>query len=254
MVAGPFFAAILLGWSATGAAGTYFIMAGAFYVALLMMVQLPGPPDRKDVEVPSFWSDTMLGLRYGWAHQEIRWVLGSFLFLTIFGMPFATVLPAYAENALSVNTSAFGVLLGLAALGGLLVSIMAASLADSPSAPRFLFVCNLLFAGSLAGLAVAPSFAVACVVVVFLGAGSSGFQVLNLAIALRAADVAYMGRVAGLTMMASSVSGLSAFPVGALADRFGEREMLMSMGIAVLAVTVVLALWRETANIEPSSS
>lgn len=250
MVAGPFFAAILLGWSAVGAAGTYFVMAGAFFVALLMMVQLPGPPDRSDAEVPSFLSDTWLGLKYGWAHAEIRWVLAGFLLLTIFGMPFATVLPAYAENTLGVSTSSLGVLLGLAALGGLLVSIVAASLADSPHAPRFLAACNILFAAGLAGLAVAPNFAVACAVVIFLGAGSSGFQVLNLAIALRAADVAYMGRVAGLTMMASSVSGLSAFPVGALADRYGERELLMAMGISVLVVTFVLVIWREISDVE----
>ena len=89
---------------------------------------------------------------------------------------------------------------------------------------------------------------VAAVVMLFLGAGTSGFQVLNLAVALRAADVAFMGRVAALTMMAMSLSSIVALPVGILADHFGDRPVLTIMGVAVLVASVVLALWRRASD------
>jgi hypothetical protein len=68
---------------------------------------------------------------------------------------------------------------------------------------------------------------------------------LNTAIALRAAATAYMGRVAALTMMAFSLSGMAAFPIGAAADEWGERPVLAAMGFAVLGVAAVLTVWKQ---------
>lgn len=48
-IGGPFMAALLLGWSVTGAAGTYYVMTGAFCFAIMMMYQLPATkaPERR---------------------------------------------------------------------------------------------------------------------------------------------------------------------------------------------------------------
>lgn len=92
-----------------------------------------------------------------------------------------------------------------------------------------------------------PNFLAATAVALFLGAGASGFQVLNLAVALKAAENAYMGRVAAVTMMASSLSGFAAFPIGILADQYGLREVLFGMGCAVFVVSLILAAWRSRA-------
>ncbi|MCA9864836.1 MAG: MFS transporter [Thermomicrobiales bacterium] len=249
MVSGPFAAGILIGWDAFGSAGTYFVMGGAFAIAIVTMLQLPktSAPTRA-VGAPNILQDTWIGLKYGWQNPEIRWVLGGFLFLTIVGTPYITLLPGYAADSLGVSTSYLGVLLGVSALGGFLVSLVSASMADSPRAPMLLAACNIVFGLSLIGLGLTSSFGVAAAVMLFLGAGASGFQVLNLAVALRAADVKYMGRVAALTMMASSLSSIMALPVGALADAHGERPMLAIMGVAVLIVAVFLMMWRSGAG------
>jgi predicted MFS family arabinose efflux permease len=255
MISGPFLAGLLLGWSLFGAAGTYAVMAGAFALGIITMFQLPSAIRVERASgSPNILQDTFIGLKYGWSHPEIQWVLGGFLLLTIVGMPYITLLPGYAKDVLGVSTSNLGVLLGISAAGGFLVSLVAASMADSPRAPHLLAACNVVFGLSLIGLWLAPNFATAAFVCLFLGAGASGFQVLNLAVALRAAEVAYMGRVAALTMMAGSLSGIMAFPVGALADRYGERHMLMVMGIGVLIVAVVLAAWRRRTPASPADT
>lgn len=245
-VVGPFMAGILLGWSVVGAAGTYFAMAAAFALAILTVLRLPPTHAReRQASSPSMLRDTWEGLRYGWQHPEIRWVMAGFVMLTLVGMPYMTLLPGYVSEVLGMSTSRLGVLLGISALGGLLVSLATASLADSPRAPLVLTICNVLFAASLIGLSVAPSFAVVAVVVLFLGAGASGFQMLNNAIALRAADIAYMGRVASLTTMAFSLSGLAAFPIGAAADHWGQRPVLAAMGGALMCVAFILYVWKQ---------
>lgn len=242
----PFAAGILLGWDAVGASGTYYVMGGAFVFAIVTVLQLP--PTEAPVRAvggPSMLADTWEGMRYGWKHREIRWVLVGFVMLTLVGMPYMTLLPGYVNEVLGRSTASLGVLLGISALGGFLVSVATASLADSPRAPLVLTITNVLFAGALLGLSVAPNFAVAAVAALFLGAGASGFQMLNTAIALRAADLNYMGRVASLTMMTFSLSGIVAFPIGAAADAWGQRPVLAVMGIAVLGVAGALAVWKQ---------
>lgn len=245
-IIGPFLAGILLGWSLVGATGTYFAMAGAFALAIVTVLQLP--PTRARVDEggsPSMLAETWEGLRYGWQHPEIRWVLAGLVMLTLVGMPYMTLLPGYLNEVLGMSTASLGVLLGVSALGGFLVTVATASLADSPRAPFVLTACSVLFAGSLVALSIAPSFAVAVAVSFFLGAGASGFQMLNAAIALRAADIEYMGRVASLTMMAFALSGLAAFPIGAAADAFGQRPVLAAMGGAVFCSSIILAVWKQ---------
>lgn len=245
-IAGPFLASMLLSWKLVGSSGTYYFMAGAFVVAILTMLQLPGTKSRAKTDGgPTILAETWGGLQYGWTHPEIRWVLAGFVLLTLCGMPYMALLPGYTSNVLGMSTATLGLILGVSALGGFLVSLATASLADSPRAPTVMTVCNVIFAGALFGLALAPAFEVAIVVALFLGAGASGFQMLNMAIALRAADLAYMGRVASLTMMAASLNGIMAFPVGALADAVGERAVLGGMGFAVLGVAVALAIWKQ---------
>ncbi|HET7738391.1 MAG TPA: MFS transporter [Tepidiformaceae bacterium] len=245
-IVGPFLAGVLLGWSLVGSSGTYFVMAIAFIFAISTLFQLPATKSRvTQPGGPSILQETWAGLRYGWGHPEIRWVLAGFVMLTIVGTPYMTLLPGYVSEVLGMSTARLGVPLGISALGGFLVSLATASLADSPKAPMILFVCNLVFAASLIGLGLAPNFAAAAFVVLFLGAGASGFQMLNTAIALRAADLAYMGRVASLTMMAFSLSGIVAFPIGAAADAYGERVVLGSMGVAVFIVSIILAAWKQ---------
>lgn len=230
-------------------------MASAFVFATATMLRLPpASSSKRGAGAPNILQDTLNGLRYGWLHPEIRWVLGGFFLLTIFGTPYITLLPGYTKDVLEVSTSRLGVLLGVSAIGGFVVSLFAASLADSRRALPMLAACNLLFGASLVGLGLAPNFIVAVAIALFLGAGASGFQVLNLAVALRAADVAHMGRVASLTMMASSVSSIVALPVGALADSYGERPLFIAMGCCVMIVAVVLASWRRQATTSLSAS
>ncbi len=242
----PFVAGILLGWSLVGASGTYYVMGAAFVFAIFTVLRLPPTSQRaQQAGGPSMLRETWEGMQYGWQNPEIRWVLGGFVMLTLVGMPYMTLLPGYVKEVLGMSTATLGVLLGISALGGFLVSLATASLADSPKAPLVLATTNVLFGASLIGMSVAPTFAVAVVVVLFLGAGASGFQMLNTAIALRAAATAYMGRVAALTMMAFSLSGMAAFPIGAAADEWGERPVLAAMGFAVLGVAAVLTVWKQ---------
>jgi hypothetical protein len=56
------------------------------------------------------------------------------------------------------------------------------------------------------------------------------------------ADQEYFGRVMSLVMIAWGGQGLTALPIGILADRIGERPVLAIEGAAIVAVVVGSAI------------
>jgi MFS family permease len=73
-------------------------------------------------------------------------------------------------------------------------------------------------------------------VMVVVGLGSTGFQMLNNALQMSETDPAYYGRVMSLTMLAWGSQSITALPYGFLADEIGERSALLVMGLAVLGL------------------
>ena len=77
--------------------------------------------------------------------------------------------------------------------------------------------------------------------IVLVGATSGGFHALNGAVIARETEPSYMGRVMSLTFMAFAGFSLTAWPLGQLADLFGERVVLFWMGAGVLVVAFIMS-------------
>ncbi len=241
-VAGPFLAGSLLAWRHTGAAGTYFFMALLFVFVVGTMAQLP-PSQGATAGRRGVLAEIRSGLAHIAANPRLLQLVVGFVLVTMTGLPYGTVLPGLAQHELHIGTGAYGLLLGVSALGGLAASLAVASMADSPRAPRILVLSSAAISLGLVLTGLAPTFAVALVTMFLLGAASSAFQTLNSAVSMRETDPAFYGRVLSVTMLAYSGNGLVALPIGALGDAIGERATLMAMGVAVLAVAGLLRLW-----------
>lgn len=72
-----------------------------------------------------------------------------------------------------------------------------------------------------------------------LGGAATTFQTANMSMSLLLAEPVYHGRVQSLVMIAFSAQSLVAFPLGALADQIGLREMHGYMA----AATVLVVVW-----------
>ncbi len=239
---GPLLAGGLMAWALVGAAGTYFIMAAIFVVVVVTLAQLP--PSRGQARNSSMLQDIRLGLRHVSQNPRLMQIVTSFIAVTVIGFPYQVVLPGFTQDVLGGGKAEFGLMVSVAAIGGLIASLFSASFADSPKAPMLQIVASLLLGVALILTGIAPTFAVALLTMVLVGAGGSAFQTLNNSIALKEAHPAYFGRVMSLMMMAWSFNGLIGLPVGILADSLGERAVLVGMGAGVCLVVALLALWR----------
>lgn len=240
-VGGPFLAAALLATPFVDASGTYLFMGAMYLAAMVTLALLPAAPGRATGGGIGLMQDVLIGVRYVARNPRLRALVLQFVLVMLAGFPFVAVMPAFVENTLHSDTSTFGLLMGISAIGGLIASLLVAQIADSARAPHVIVVGCGGFGASLILTGLAPSILLAAMAMFAVGLTSGAFQTLNNAVIVREAATEYYGRVMSLTMMAFAGFGVIALPVGFAADAVGERPTLVAMGIAVIAVTAVMA-------------
>ena len=233
----PMVAGGLIAWSFSGTGGTYLVMASIFIVVVATLSLLP--PSRPASSGRSMSADFVAGIAHVRDRPRLMLLVLSFIVVVIVGMPYVTVLPALLERELDSSTEAIGILFTVEAIGGLITGLAVAGSVRGDAAWRLMLVLGVLFGVALVGLAVAPTLALAMPAIFFMGVGLTGFQLTNNALLMMEAEEAYFGRVMSLVMLAWGGQGLTAFPLGLLADSIGERATLAIEGV-IVAVTVVV--------------
>lgn len=240
-VISPLVAGVLIGIGAIGPGGTYLFMAGLFVFVLGTLWRLPlsRPPTGMGRTVGG---DLVAGFAHVRERPRLSLLVLGFILLVMLGFPYGTVLPGLLETELGRPAREIGFMMGISAAGGVVAALGATAFAASRWAWPVMVGFGLVFAGALVVMALVPGYALALVVMVFVGFGSTGFQMLNNALWMSECDPAYYGRVMSLSMVAWGSQGLTSLPYGALADAIGERETMAVMGVAEFALMGALLL------------
>jgi MFS family permease len=238
-VVGPLVAAIFIAYEGAGPAAAYGLMAILYLTSAGLLLLLPPSVVRDDVAESHVIEDLTEGMRYAWGHSRLRHLLIFFVGVMLIGFPHVTLIPGLLENQLGRSAEDLPRMALFSAVGALFASLSVTRYADSRHATRIYSWLAVGFGGSLILLSVMPSFTSAAISMILIGAMSGGFHALNGAVIARETEPTYMGRVMSLTLLAFAGFSLSALPLGALADHFGERAVLTGMGVAV----VVTAVW-----------
>ena len=242
-IAGPFLAGAFLAWPLIGPQGTYFLITGIFVFVLATLSRIPPTPVHRSSQGTSVLQDVRLGFRHIVENPRLLNAVVSFHIVTMLGMAYIVLMPGFAKDVLDVGTSGLGVLLGVAAGGGLIASVIVAGIASSRRAPTYLRIVCFLFGGALIAVGLAPTFVTALAAMALVGAASGGFMALNNVIALSQTRPEFIGRVVGLIFLAWGMNSLFSLPVGFVADQIGERTVLAGLGAALCGVSLVLGLW-----------
>ena len=246
-VFGPSIAGALIGVAFVGIGGVYFLTTALMLVAVTFTLRLPpGLPDA-DRPVRSPFQELGDGVSYVWSRPLLRLLVLTSFVVVLSAFPYVVFLPTIADEVFGVGSAGFGAMSGMSAVGALAATILIANRADGPGAWRVQGLAGAVFAIGVALLGVTPSFVVALVVLVVVGAASAGFQSVNNALVLSNSDRAYHGRVQSLMMLSFSGFGIAALPIGLLADAIGITATLAGMG--TVALVAIVAYWVTRARI-----
>ena len=231
-LAGVLVAAIGEGWC--------FFLNGISYIAVLagLLLMSPRPiPPRPDGGTPL--GRIVQGLRYSARTEPIRALLLLLGLVSLAGMPYAVLMPIFADQVLHTGARGLGVLMGASGFGALLGALVLASRREVRGLGRWIAWAAAGFGASLIAFSASRAFWLSTALLV-----PAGFAMIVQAAASNTLIQAMVpdelrGRVmASYSMMFMGMAPFGALLAGLLAGRLGAPAAVAAGGVACIAGAV----------------
>jgi MFS family permease len=240
-VLGPALAGVLIATPAIGVGGVFAIMAGAYVIVILTILQVKGGRTRVGASRRSGLEQLLEGLRYIRGSRALLMLLTLGFVPMLLGMHYQMLMPVFALGLFKVGPTGLGMLSTAAGLGALVGSMGIAALGDYPHKTRLQTALGIGFGLSLLGFALAPNLTVAALALPIVGATSAAYGSLNNTLVMQATPREFYGRVMSVYMMTFSLMPLASVPVARLADEIGPRPTLAVSGALLAYIVAVVA-------------
>jgi MFS family permease len=222
-----------------------FTINGISFIAVIVALKLMKlPPFVPKPVRTSALADLKEGLKFVVAHPMIRTIIGLIGAVSLFGMSFVTLIPAWSVEILHGDAKTNGFLQSARGAGALVAALLIASLG------RFHFRGRLLTFGTIALPVVTAVFALVrwtpAALALLFGSGLSLILIFNLANALvqTFAPNELRGRI--MSVYALTFFGLmpvGALVIGLLAEHLGQPEAIfIAAGVMILAASAIALL------------
>jgi MFS family permease len=241
-VVGPAIAGALL--SFTSEAVCFALNALSFLAVIGAFLLMQWPVHQPPAKVSGFWSSWVEGARYAASLPPVRALLVTVAILAWTIAPYSALMPVYAKDIYGSGPAALGWLLAAAGAGALVSTLYLASRHTVRGLAGIIVRAVAVSGFALATFAYMRVFAVALVLMVFVGAGlilaaASTNTILQTIVADR-----LRGRIAAFyTLAFLGVAPLGNLAAGALAGAVGVPMTFLVNG--VLAMSGALWLWRQ---------
>ncbi|HVP89880.1 MAG TPA: MFS transporter [Terriglobales bacterium] len=241
MAVGPAVAGLV--YAILGPAWCFVINGVSFLAVIAALAFMKLKPFVPKPEKTSAVADLKEGVKYVLGHSMVRTIITLIAFVSLFGLSYATLFPAWAVKVLGGDAKTNGFLQASRGLGAMVGALIIASLG------RFRFRGKLLTMGTLVMPSLVLVFAFVrwtpLSLVLLFGAGVAQIFILNLCNALvqTFSPDHLRGRVMGVyTFVFFGTMPIAALVIGATAQRLGEpaavtiSEMVMLLAAAAIWV------------------
>ncbi|MFA5845192.1 MAG: MFS transporter [Coriobacteriia bacterium] len=242
---GPMIGALI--FARFGVTEVFYANAVSFLAVIAALAVIHPRQTRPEKTGESGWRNIAAGLRYVRHERDAAVLLSTQAMVTIFGMPFTTLMPVVAVETLHVKSSGYAMLMAANGLGALVGALVIASLPATVRRDRIVRAAVLVMSLGLIGIALSRSFVLTAGLLVVIGgaflASTSG---INTSLQAKVPPE-LRGRVMALFVLAF----MGVMPFGALA--FGALGRAVGAATAIgagAAVLLVYAIWIGARGIE----
>ncbi|MGI9141113.1 MAG: MFS transporter [Gemmatimonadaceae bacterium] len=237
-ILGPSIAAAVI--ASAGLAWCFGLNAISFSAVLAGLFMLRLPPYVRPVDRPSPIAGLKEGIAYMLGTKEIIVVMRMVAVFSVFGVPYLTLMPVFAREALGVGASGYGLLMSATGIGALSGALFLAAVGGRIRRGRLFAMASLAFPMTVLALSATAQPPVAAFVVLLAGL----FMILQTALANGILQAVVPDELRGRVMAAYVVvyvgfAPIGSFVGGALARAVGIEWTLAGGG----AVMLLFALW-----------
>jgi MFS family permease len=213
---------------------------GVLSALVLMRLRRPAPPKRRGSAI----EELKEGLRFVAGHQIIRTLILLAAITSLFGLAFATLLPAWSVEILGGDATTNGLLQSARGVGALAAALFIASLGRFQYKGRLLTLGSFLYPGLLLAFTLMRWLPLSLATLV--GAGWGLILMMNLANAMVQTQVPdeLRGRVLSVhTLAFFGLMPIGALIAGAMAQQIGEPATV-ALGAAATLISAAIVYWR----------
>ena len=239
-IAGPALAGFLILLFDTS--GVFFVIAVIYVFAAITIGMVHYAPNRKIKTGKNVGEDVLEGIRYVFRIPSLRGLFVMSFIPVIFGFSFMALIPAWAREALAIESDGLGILLMLMGIGATIGTLLLASIGNMPRRGMVMLGASVAWGISLAIFAQLTSFTIAIPFLIFIGLTSSLYMSLNMTMVQTKADPEMRGRTMSISMVTFGMMPLSAVPFGTLAEQIGTADSLTISGILLALFTIAFAI------------
>jgi MFS family permease len=232
----------------------FAVNAGTLGIAVLLLLSLPGvfAPAPRQPETgtgrsrfSSVRHDLGEGLRWIWQHPVIRDVTIVAGVAAAMDAAWFAVFVLYIVKVLHQQPGAYGLLLAIGAVGGILAGASGAALTRRIGSWRSLLIAGLVLAATQAGLGLTSNVIVAAVLLLLSSAAWALYSMTVMTMLQRDVPEVLLGRVSSVFgTVTQGAEALGAITGGALASSAGIRAPMLAGAVPIAAVTVFVGLRR----------
>lgn len=240
-VVGPSIAGILL--AIIAAAGCFFVNSLSFVAVIVALVFIRPHRAAPRPQAGSVWKRLQIGLSYVNDHPVLKPLVIQTSIVTMFGFPYALLMPVMAQQVLGLAASGYGAMMAATGVGAIFGSLFIA--AWGPRLPRgaTILTAELLFSGSVIAFSASRGFVVALASLVALGFCMISYMTTaNTTLQVITPDE-LRGRVMSIwTLVSFGFSPIGSLIAGGIAQQWGAPVALGVGGIvcALAGVCTVL--------------
>jgi len=241
-VVGPTIAGALI--AGAGLAWCFFINAASYVAVLLCMYLMDGSKLAPTKQTTRMRGQLTQGFSYIWGNPVLRNTLAMAAVIGMFTYEFPVVLPLYASRTFGSGAGTYALFMAMMSIGAVVGGVMTAG--SRRLTQPAVAIAAVIFGGSIALAAAAPSSVAAAALLIGVGAGSILFVATANSILQLHARPEMRGRVMALW----SVAFLGTTPIGGpligwIADAGGPRlALLVGAAAAIIAGAIGLAYLR----------
>jgi len=178
------------------------------------------------------------GLGYAWRTPPVRALLLLLAVTSFFAMPYSTLLPVLAKEALGGDARLLGILMASAGLGALAAGLVLMLRRGLAGLGRGVALGATLLGTGLAGAALSRHVALSCAALAVAGFGYLSQAAGTMTLLQSLAPPALRGRVMGLlSTLFIGMAPFGALALGFAAQRAGVRAALLGGGLAAMAAS-----------------
>jgi MFS family permease len=239
---GPALAGAVL---AAAGPGWCFLVNGILYVAViwtLWVIKVPALPPRPR-------RSAIQSIRDGVAYARGAPTIFALLLIagipSLFGRPYETMLPAFAETVLEAGPTGLGILQSAAGVGAVAGALLIASIRDSQRSGMLMIGCVMALGFGLEAFGLSRNYGLSIVLVFFVGLTTMAYAALNQTFLQHLIADEMRGRVMSLlTLTTFGLQPFGSMLTGALASVVGVQVSMVICGcICVLSALYVIVRW-----------